>query len=99
MAIGGVLLWRKGRRHAAMASMGVVALAYPATLAARFTSLGAEISARSAEFVFVGLAFVVALAAIWLLSYLSWRFIEIPGRELVIRWLSPKAKAKPAPAT
>jgi len=32
------------------------------------------------------------LAAIWLLSYLSWRFIEIPGRELVIRWLSPKAK-------
>jgi peptidoglycan/LPS O-acetylase OafA/YrhL len=42
---------------------------------------------------------LVALAAIWLLSYLSWRFIEIPGRELVIRWLSPKAKAKPAPAT
>jgi peptidoglycan/LPS O-acetylase OafA/YrhL len=41
---------------------------------------------------------LVAFAAIWLLSYLSWRFIEIPGRDLVIRWLSPKAKPKAASA-
>ena len=39
---------------------------------------------------------LVAFAAIWLLSWLSWRFIEIPGRQFVIRWLSPKAKPAPA---
>jgi peptidoglycan/LPS O-acetylase OafA/YrhL len=41
---------------------------------------------------------LVALAAIWLLSYLSWRFVEVPGRDFVIKWLGPKAKPKPVPA-
>jgi peptidoglycan/LPS O-acetylase OafA/YrhL len=39
---------------------------------------------------------LVAFAAIWLLSYLSYRFIEIPGRQFVIGLLSPKAKAASA---
>ena len=39
---------------------------------------------------------LVAFAAIWLLSYLSYRFIEMPGRQFVIGLLSPKAKAAPA---
>jgi peptidoglycan/LPS O-acetylase OafA/YrhL len=39
---------------------------------------------------------LVAFAAIWLLSWLSYRFIEIPGREFVIKWLSPRAKPSPA---
>jgi peptidoglycan/LPS O-acetylase OafA/YrhL len=39
---------------------------------------------------------LVAFAAIWLLSWLSYRFIEIPGREFVIKRLSPKAKPSPA---
>jgi peptidoglycan/LPS O-acetylase OafA/YrhL len=39
---------------------------------------------------------LVAFAAIWLLSYLSYRFIEIPGRQFVIGLLSPRAKAAPA---
>jgi peptidoglycan/LPS O-acetylase OafA/YrhL len=33
----------------------------------------------------------VCFAAIWLLSYLSYRFVEMPGRQLVIGLLSPKA--------
>jgi peptidoglycan/LPS O-acetylase OafA/YrhL len=34
---------------------------------------------------------LACLAAIWLLSYLSYRFVEMPGRKLLIRLLSPKA--------
>jgi peptidoglycan/LPS O-acetylase OafA/YrhL len=37
-----------------------------------------------------------SFAAIWLLSYLSYRFVEIPGRQFVIRLLSPRANAAPA---
>jgi peptidoglycan/LPS O-acetylase OafA/YrhL len=37
-----------------------------------------------------------SFAAIWLLSYLSYRFVEIPGRPFVIRLLSPRANAAPA---
>jgi peptidoglycan/LPS O-acetylase OafA/YrhL len=39
---------------------------------------------------------LAAFAAIWLLSYLSYRFIEMPGRQFVIALLSPRAKATPA---
>ena len=35
---------------------------------------------------------LVGFAAIWLLSYLSYRFVEIPGRQFVIGLLSPRAK-------
>ena len=41
---------------------------------------------------------LVAFAAIWLLSWLSYRFVEIPGRQFVIGLLSPKAKAAPKTA-
>jgi peptidoglycan/LPS O-acetylase OafA/YrhL len=37
---------------------------------------------------------LVALAAIWLLSWLSYRFVEIPGRQFLIALLSPKDKNK-----
>jgi peptidoglycan/LPS O-acetylase OafA/YrhL len=39
---------------------------------------------------------LVSFAAIWLLSYLSYRFIEIPGRQFVIGLLSPRTKAASA---
>jgi peptidoglycan/LPS O-acetylase OafA/YrhL len=37
-----------------------------------------------------------AFATIWLLSYLSYRFIEMPGRQFVLRLLSPRAAIAPA---
>jgi peptidoglycan/LPS O-acetylase OafA/YrhL len=40
---------------------------------------------------------LACFAAIWLLSYLSYRFVEMPGRQFVIRLLSPKAAAATAP--
>jgi peptidoglycan/LPS O-acetylase OafA/YrhL len=39
---------------------------------------------------------LVALAVIWLLSWLSYRFVEVPGRQFVLRVLSPKAAAAAA---
>jgi hypothetical protein len=69
MALGGLLLWRNLRHNPAALTLGVVALAYPATLAGRFTPIGAELSARSAAFVFVGLSFVVALALVALFDH------------------------------
>lgn len=39
---------------------------------------------------------LAALATIWLLSYLSYRFIEMPGRQFVIGLLSPRTKTAPA---
>jgi peptidoglycan/LPS O-acetylase OafA/YrhL len=41
---------------------------------------------------------IVAFAAIWLLSYLSYRFVEIPGRQFVTGLLLPKPTAAPAGA-
>jgi peptidoglycan/LPS O-acetylase OafA/YrhL len=38
---------------------------------------------------------LVAFAAIWLLSYLSYRFVEMPGRQFLIGLLSPRATAVP----
>ena len=69
MALGGLLLWRNLRQSPAALTLGVVALAFPLTLAGRFTAIGAELSARSAAFVFVGLAFVVALALVALFDH------------------------------
>jgi len=39
---------------------------------------------------------LVCFAAIWLLSYLSYRFIEIPGRQLVTGWFASKPAIAPA---
>ena len=39
---------------------------------------------------------LAAFATIWLLSYLSYGFIEMPGRQFVIGLLSPRARPAPA---
>jgi hypothetical protein len=54
-----------------------VALLYPLTLVARLTPRGAELAARSGEFVFVGLAFVVALV----LTTIARRTVDAPERD------------------
>jgi peptidoglycan/LPS O-acetylase OafA/YrhL len=42
------------------------------------------------------LCVLTSFATIWLLSYLSYRFVEVPGRQFVIRWLSPRPRTAPA---
>ena len=64
----GLLQIRRHRAEAMAVALGVVVLAYPVTLALRLTERGAETSNRSSEFLFVGIAFVLAPAAVerWL---------------------------------
>jgi peptidoglycan/LPS O-acetylase OafA/YrhL len=42
------------------------------------------------------LCVLVSCAAIWLLSWLSYRFVEMPGRQFVVGLLSPRPKAATA---
>jgi hypothetical protein len=54
---------RDHSRSAAILACAVVALAYPATLALRLTTAGAETANRSSEFLFLGIGAIFALAA------------------------------------
>jgi len=54
-------VWVRHRGNALALTLGVGALAYPATLALRFTTVGAEISSRAVAFLFVALTFVLAV--------------------------------------
>jgi hypothetical protein len=54
-------LWKHYRQSTLALLLGISALAYPASLALRLTYFGAETSNRSSEFVFVPLAFVLAV--------------------------------------
>jgi hypothetical protein len=65
LGLGLLRLWRERldrRRQAPLVALALVALAYPATLALHLAPDGAEIANRTSEFVFVGLAAVLALA-------------------------------------
>ncbi|MGH9064533.1 MAG: hypothetical protein ACRDZQ_03285 [Acidimicrobiales bacterium] len=56
--------WLAPRRRPLAVILGLVGLVYVATLALRLTSAGTETSNRASEFVFFGLALVVALALV-----------------------------------
>lgn len=70
LPVGLFIIWRRYRREPFPLLLAGAALAYPGMLAFRLTSAGWETSNRSSAFLFVGLAFVLALAfvQIW-----SWR--------------------------
>lgn len=55
-------LWRGGRDRALPLVLGMIALAYPLSLALRLTSSGTETSSRLSAYVFLGIGLVVALA-------------------------------------
>ena len=76
LPVGLVAIWRAIRRRppvvspAPAALLGLVALAYPASLAFRLTSGGAaQASSRSAEFVFLGVGLVAAMALVGVLEF------------------------------
>ncbi len=73
-------LWRLWQRHRTIALAVVLALgalAYPVSLGLRLTPGGTETSNRSSEFLFVGIAFVLAIAVAEL---------ETPHRVQWMRW-------------
>ncbi len=68
-------IWWRYRTNAAALALAGGALAYPVSQALRFTQAGAESAQRTVEFLFLGLAFVLALGAteFWLSRAPNWR--------------------------
>jgi hypothetical protein len=80
LPIGLPMVWRRYRDRSAAMTLALVALLYPVTLVARLTPRGAELSARSAEFVFLGVGFVGAVGLVTLMErFTEWRSSG-PGR-------------------
>ena len=71
LPLGLVVLWRRYRTSALALTLGLAAMLYPVTLVARLTTQGAELAARSAEFIFLGAGFVVAIAGLAVLDALT----------------------------
>ena len=66
--IGVVLVWRRLRSNAFALALSAIAVAYPVILVVRSTRAGGELAARSSAFVFIGVAFVMALAVAWVIT-------------------------------
>lgn len=83
------LLWRRYRRHGLALTLGLATLAYPASLGLRLTEAGGEISARAAVTLFLGVAFVLALGVVRLVSIrpASWALGTIGVALLTITFL------------
>jgi hypothetical protein len=64
LPLGLLLIWRAYRHRAIALVLALVALTYPPSLILRLTGRGWEIGNRSSEFVFFGVAFVLALAVV-----------------------------------
>ncbi|HXZ06329.1 MAG TPA: hypothetical protein VEH81_15960, partial [Ktedonobacteraceae bacterium] len=75
LAFGLFKLLRSHRTNVAILALAVAALAYPVSQALRLTPAGAESGNRATEFVFLGVAFVLALFAVkfWSSRKSSWR--------------------------
>jgi hypothetical protein len=74
LPFGILRVWRRYRGDSLALALGVGAIAYPASLGLRLTHFGAEASNRTSEFLFVPIAFVLAVAAseLWLNRPKSW---------------------------
>jgi hypothetical protein len=64
MPLGLLVLWRRHRDHPMAVVLGCATLAYVGTWALRLVPAAWETGARASEFLFIGVAFVVALAAL-----------------------------------
>jgi hypothetical protein len=72
LPVGLAILWLRYRRRPAALLLGLMAVAYPVLLALRLTSFGGlEAASRAGAYVFVGVAFVVALGLVRLVRQLT----------------------------
>ncbi len=69
LPLGLFVVWSRYRTNPAVVAMAIASLAYPATLVARYTQVGAEVAGRTPEFLFIAIGLVIALA----LARLSFR--------------------------
>lgn len=68
LLIGVVRVWRGHRGSVLALVFAALALAYPVILVVRATQAGGLLAARSSSFVFLGVAFAMALAVGWVLA-------------------------------
>lgn len=61
LPLGLLIAWARHRTNPLVVALALVACAYPLTLLARFTSVGAEAASRTPEFLFIGIGLVIAL--------------------------------------
>jgi hypothetical protein len=68
LPFGLLQIWRGHRMNAIALGLAVAALAYPASLPFRLTTIGAEAASRANEFLYLALAFVIAVGVVdfWL---------------------------------
>ena len=81
------IIWRRWRASALPLTLAVIALLFPVSLIARLTARGAELAQRSAEFIFIGAAFVAALAALAVLDTAAGRAPADGWRSGIVAWL------------
>jgi len=72
---GLLCLWQRYRRNGFAAMLGIFAFAYPISQAFRFTNFGSEIADRSEAFLFIPLAFLLAIliTQFWPTRWLNWQ--------------------------
>jgi hypothetical protein len=96
MPFGLLEVWRRFRASPLALALAIGSLAYPASLALRYTTRGAEMSNRASEFLFVAVAFVLALAAVgawpasrparrWSAAITAWAAVIFVGG-LIVGW-------------
>lgn len=85
LSLGLFVVWRRQRANSAAVALGVATLAYPLVQAFRLTADGAESAVRVTDFLFVAIAFVLALAVTQLLS---WRGVRMASLRVSRRFLS-----------
>lgn len=89
-------IWQQYRSNAAALTLALVALIYPISLAFRFTQAGWQLSNRLSEFLFVGVAFVLAVgiadfrifnrpACRWCVVLTTWATIIFAGG-VIVSW-------------
>ncbi len=73
-------------------TLALISLLYPVSLLARLTARGAELAARSAEFIFVGASFVAAIATLAVVDTACGHAPPEGWRSGVIAWLTARLR-------
>ena len=88
LPFGLFVVWRKFRSNTAVMTLALAGAAFPATLVARLTQVGADVTSRTPEFIYVGVGMVVALALVHLSFSGRWRIPQLAGAGVLVAVLA-----------
>jgi len=89
LPFGWLCLWQRHHRKGLACMLGVASLAYPLSQAFRFTNFGSEITDRSAAFLFIPMACMLALfiTQFWPTRWLNWKQSSLITCAIVVVFL------------